>query len=313
MIQKGMAKITDLENEDLLQKTKSLVAEERKMTLEILHHFREIYRRRLYALRGFSSIFQYATLELGYSEASAARRIAAMKLLSEVPEIEEKIETGALSLSTVAKAHRVFQAEEKANQPFSPQKKKEILESLELKSTREAEIELFKHSSLSPEVLKPDLIKPITSIHSEIRFVADQVLLDQLELIKGLLSHQHPNLSMAELITEMAKISIAKLQPKPPKQDGGAAVPTRYIPANMKRSVYHRDQGKCQYVDPKTGKKCESRYQVQYDHIVPFAQGGLTSVDNLQILCATHNRVQAVEAYGVEKMSDYLSGFHKES
>ncbi|WP_199847308.1 HNH endonuclease signature motif containing protein, partial [Streptomyces sp. IGB124] len=30
----------------------------------------------------------------------------------------------------------------------------------------------------------------------------------------------------------------------------------------------------------------------QYDHIVPFSHGGTTSSDNMQILCATHNRLK---------------------
>ena len=30
----------------------------------------------------------------------------------------------------------------------------------------------------------------------------------------------------------------------------------------------------------------------QYDHIVPFSQGGTTSADNMQILCSTHNRLK---------------------
>jgi hypothetical protein len=44
-----------LSNDSLLEKTKSLAAEERKMTLEILHHLRESFRRRLFALQGFRS------------------------------------------------------------------------------------------------------------------------------------------------------------------------------------------------------------------------------------------------------------------
>ena len=30
----------------------------------------------------------------------------------------------------------------------------------------------------------------------------------------------------------------------------------------------------------------------QYDHIVPFSHGGTTSSDNMQVLCATHNRLK---------------------
>jgi hypothetical protein len=47
----------------------------------------EIQVRRLYAEKGFASLFEYAVQGLGYSEAAAGRRIAAMRLLVDVPEI----------------------------------------------------------------------------------------------------------------------------------------------------------------------------------------------------------------------------------
>jgi hypothetical protein len=77
----------DLSNEALLRNTHALVAEERKLTTEILWHMHEIQVRRLYAEKGFASLFEYAVQGLGYSEAAAGRRIAAMRLLVDVPEI----------------------------------------------------------------------------------------------------------------------------------------------------------------------------------------------------------------------------------
>ena len=71
-----------LSNDSLLEKTKSLAAEERKMTLEILHHLRESFRRRLFALQGLRSWFDYATRELEYSGAAAQRLFHAEKKLN---------------------------------------------------------------------------------------------------------------------------------------------------------------------------------------------------------------------------------------
>lgn len=178
----------------------------------------EIYHRRLYAFRGFQSFFDFVTRELGYSDAAASRRIAAMKLLEDIPEIEEKIKKGDLNLSNAAQAQRLFQAEEKLNHLFSLEKKKEILETLTQKSTRDAEKTLLQHSSQSVEFQKSDQIKPVTSTHSEIRFIADQTLLDQLEIIKNLLANKNPNLIFAELIAEMAKLTLEKLKPREPKR-----------------------------------------------------------------------------------------------
>src|SRR5690606_2316204 len=69
---------------------------------EILKHLNEIDRRKLYLERGYSSLWAYCTEELNYSEAAAQRRIEAMRAL-EIPELEEKIESGKLTLSSIAK------------------------------------------------------------------------------------------------------------------------------------------------------------------------------------------------------------------
>jgi hypothetical protein len=341
-----ITEIKKLKNEELLQRTKFLAMEERKLTLQILHHLQEISRRRLFAERGYSSLFKYATQELGYSDASAIRRLQAMELLTELPEVEDKIKEGALSLSVVAQAQRTFQTEAKLSQAFAPDEKKNILQSLEYKSSKAAERELIQHSSLPALILKPDLIKPVTATHSEIRFVADQALLDQLELIRGFLGNKNPNLSLSELITEMARISLEKLRPKAPKESPKESVKqnsdvgvekeakavktvtviqktaqtsfttpppyseqtssrSRFIPIEVKREVFQRDQGRCQYVDPLTGRKCLSTHAPQYGHIIPFAMNGPNTAENLQVQCAIHNRLLAIQTYP-KKMAAYL-------
>ena len=80
-----------LSGSELLARTKSLVAEERRISADVLHHLREIERRRIFAEAGFTSLFAYCVEELRYSEGAAYRRINAMRLLKECPEIEESI------------------------------------------------------------------------------------------------------------------------------------------------------------------------------------------------------------------------------
>jgi 5-methylcytosine-specific restriction endonuclease McrA len=36
--------------------------------------------------------------------------------------------------------------------------------------------------------------------------------------------------------------------------------------------------------------ECESNFDLQYDHVLPVALGGATTVPNLQLLCAGCNR-----------------------
>ena len=71
----------------------------------------------------------------------------------------------------------------------------------------------------------------------------------------------------------------------------------RYIPAEVKRLVWARDQGRCSYVNPKTGQRCGSRYMIQMDHIKPYALGGRSTKENMRLLCAGHNRFRARETF----------------
>ena len=81
-----------------------------------------------------------------------------------------------------------------------------------------------------------------------------------------------------------------KRAPGPP---GGS----RYIPAEVKRLVWARDQGRCSYVNPKTGRRCGSRYMIQMDHIKPYSLGGLSTKENMRLLCAGHNRFRARQTF----------------
>src|SRR6185369_13706857 len=105
--------LTSLSDQTLLNETQKLVKQERELLSQILHHLREIERRRLFSFLKLSSLFEYATQELGYSEDQAYRRIQAMRLLKELPEIEEKINLGALNLTHLGMAQSLFKREQK--------------------------------------------------------------------------------------------------------------------------------------------------------------------------------------------------------
>jgi 5-methylcytosine-specific restriction endonuclease McrA len=66
----------------------------------------------------------------------------------------------------------------------------------------------------------------------------------------------------------------------------------RRIPARVRDEVILRDGQRCTYVSP-DGKRCDSTRLLQIDHIVPVARGGTARLDNLRVLCAYHNRLEA--------------------
>ena len=105
--------LNKLSDRELLIKTQSLVKREREILTEILHHLKEVHRRRLYSDLGYKSLFDYAVKELSYSEGQAGRRVQAMKLIMEFPTVEEKIATGKLSLSNICQAQSYFREHRK--------------------------------------------------------------------------------------------------------------------------------------------------------------------------------------------------------
>ena len=64
----------------------------------------------------------------------------------------------------------------------------------------------------------------------------------------------------------------------------------RSIPQPIKRQVWLRDQGRCRYRDPVTGRRCTSQHLLQIDHIKPYALGGGADPDNLRLICHAHHR-----------------------
>ncbi|MFI6867103.1 TerD family protein [Nocardia sp. NPDC050406] len=57
---------------------------------------------------------------------------------------------------------------------------------------------------------------------------------------------------------------------------------SRSIPQHVKTAVWQRDGGRC--------RECSAGEYLELDHIIPWSQGGATSVENLQILCRRCNQ-----------------------
>ena len=112
-MQKYSSEVKKLSNQQLLSQTKFLVQKERNTHIQVLHHLGEIDSRKLYLELGFSSLFDYAVKELGYSEGAAYRRIKAMKLCRDLPDTESRLQSGKLSLSSASQLQAFFEKQAK--------------------------------------------------------------------------------------------------------------------------------------------------------------------------------------------------------
>ncbi|HET6462813.1 MAG TPA: HNH endonuclease [Candidatus Krumholzibacteria bacterium] len=71
----------------------------------------------------------------------------------------------------------------------------------------------------------------------------------------------------------------------------------RYVPPDVRDEVAARDAYRCTYVSP-NGRRCTATTGLQVDHIQPVARGGTSTIDNLRLLCAKHNRFEAQRLMG---------------
>ena len=272
-------------------------------TLLLLEHLHEIELRKLYLTKAYSSLFEYIK-SLGYSEMQASERLNAMRLMFKIPEVKKSLETGKLTLTTASQLERFFKNKEKLGESLKIEEKKELINSSLNQSKRKIETLLLSHS---PSLrLCQERERKITDQHSELKFVVKQETMEVLEEIKNIKGQ----VSLSEIFEESLKIYLEKLQKNKKFQNPIKKLPfpvkSKNVPVNLKRTIFEKAKHQCEYVDPKTGRRCGSRYLLELDHRKPYSLGGETSLENLRVLCKSHNIHQAVKYFGPEKMGKYL-------
>ena len=105
---------SELGDQQLLEQTRRLAANQRCIEVHILDHLDEIDRRGLALRRGFSSLFDYAVRELRFSDAAAQRRIQAMRLCRRHGWVRACLQSGELSMTSAAQLEATFAGAERA-------------------------------------------------------------------------------------------------------------------------------------------------------------------------------------------------------
>ncbi len=269
--------ISGLSDNALLAQTKKLAHLEQQLQVTVIDHLREIHTRRLYLSRGFSSLFDYVVRELGYTDSAAARRINTMHLCAEFEEVREGLQDGSFTLSTVrplgtgryemkvvidAECHRGLERLRGLLSHVDPHM---TLGQLVGRLAREG---LDRHDPGRPPRRQRAGSRPVSG--------------DQTSAAK---SQRNPGGGAGS--APRRPVQPARSVTSPPKR---SASNSRAIPMAIKRRVCQRDDGRCSYVDPRTGRRCASRHLLQIDHQIPHALGGSAEPGNLRLLCFAHHR-----------------------
>jgi 5-methylcytosine-specific restriction endonuclease McrA len=301
----------NLSDTNLDQEMIASVKSETSATLRVLHLLREVERRRLFSKFKYQSLLDYAEKRLGYPYDQAWRRIQAMRLLKELPEIEQKISDGSLNLTNIGYAQAAFKAEAKNESPLNRVAKLEFLQRIENTSTRETQ--KLVAEQFGKEVLLRETVKPVSATISILNLIADEEFLTSIDELKGVFAHSHPGITTSELLKLICK---EKLNECKTKRAGKIAAPrkcedknhqqvaetrkpaSRYIRASVNREIWSRDGNQC--------TKCGSNHALERDHRIAFAKNGGNTADNLRLLCRNCNQRKAIEEFGLKKMGKYL-------
>ena len=353
---------------DLLQQVGNLFAREKKIGDAILLGLKEIKTRKLHLAYGYSSLFEMLVNYFHLSETASYQRINSLKLIDQVPEAQEAIFSGEISLTNAALVQSFFQKTDKEPESkISSKAKIEILNSIKGKTIKEVQKQL---ASINPvAVLPAQKETPITATHTQLQIVVDEETLSLLKELQQKYSHIFPDGNYGDIIKYVAKKILSKdkfldcsmlsdrstslnssmlLQsfvfpnssalidssvfsssavadssalPDSTTLPDIATLPdstallarsasknnsakksrsgvlnktkkhlrrSRYIAAAVRRKVFHRAQYQCEFVG-KDHCRCESRHQLEIDHIISFSHGGHNKESNLQLLCKNHN------------------------
>jgi hypothetical protein len=129
---------------------------------------------------------------------------------------------------------------------------------------------------------------------------------DKLRQAQGLLRHRLPGGELAVVFEKALDALIEKLakerfaianRPRSEPAPISSVSSSRHIPNAIKRAVYERAQGRCEYVD-ESGRRCSETGGLEFDHIDGYARTRIHSVDGIRLACRGHNLHAAEQLYG---------------
>lgn len=293
----------------LIEKFEKMVSHERRTTADIVECLKEIDRRKLYLQLGHTSLFAYLTNGLGYSAASAQRRIYAARMMQSDLEIKNDLSSGALNLMQVS---MIAQAVRAKDEFVPPSEKRELISAIKGKDLRETQKIICQKLDVQLKAVERERFQKDESTRLEISFSKEDMQI--LKQIKDLLSHKNPSANWHDVMMATAeeyvqrndpeaqkqkrtsKMEYATSQPKQIKKSLNQILPAqatsrRSIPAATKRFIYQRDRC-CQWRDSKISKICGSTFQLEIDHRQSVWAGGGNERKNLRLLCRAHNQLK---------------------
>jgi 5-methylcytosine-specific restriction endonuclease McrA len=289
-------------------------------------------RQRLWVQLGHASVFYYLHRDLGLSKGAAHYRKVAAQLIQKFPEVVEPLKDGRLCITSVVELARVITPENQAGvlpRFFHRSKQEAKAVAVELcpaaviprrEVVTEVPLVAPFHPGETPLTAPPapapaehrDSAVPLTPNLQRLHMTVSKQFLDKLHAARKGQGHAQPGAS-AEMVIEaaldllLAQQAKRRAEVKRPQQQPRPAKDPNHIPAAVRRAVWSRDEGRCQWpID--SGGICGSTTRLEIDHVVPRGKGGPSTVENCRLACASHNQLAARQVYGDDWMNRFTRG-----
>jgi 5-methylcytosine-specific restriction endonuclease McrA len=308
------------------------VEHERHATAELIALLMEFDVRRLYLAAGCSSLFTYCTQVLYLTEHAAYGRIEAARAARKFPVILERLHDGTLSLTALGLLAPHLTAENHvrvlgAAEHKSKREVGQLVAALRPKPDVAPMLRKLPGPMLSaapstppgaadtlPTSTAPDDpaaamvlplrradVKPLAPERFKLQLTLSRATHDKLRRIQDLLRHTVPDGDLEKIVDKALTLLLehaerTKMSATPRPRCGGSQTTTRRIPAAVKRAVWDRDGGRCAFHGSEG--RCQETGFLEFHHVVPYAVGGETRVENLQLRCRAHNALEAERWFG---------------
>jgi 5-methylcytosine-specific restriction endonuclease McrA len=158
----------------------------------------------------------------------------------------------------------------------------------------------------------PDAAEPLTADLRRLHVTVSRRFLEKLDAARAARAHATPGATAEAILEEALDLLLAReARRREAATDRPLATPRpsapERIPAHVRREVWARDQGRCQW-PLHDGGVCGSTHRLELDHVRPRARGGPSTADNLRLLCGAHNAEAARRAFGGEWMARFGRG-----
>jgi len=139
--------------------------------------------------------------------------------------------------------------------------------------------------------------------------------------LKNIWAHVDPTMDNVEVMRRAFKIALEKVDPVQKKKTRSATESAKHrsikrltcYGKEFDRKLWERAGSQCEYMDKVSGRRCECKFGLQREHVIPIAMGGTNELSNMELLCATHNQLRARQIFGNSKIDMYQkAGDHED-